>query len=91
MTKQDTLLGRIEEKRELTSREIDKCVKVLGSGCRWPTKRELRLVLGFVPDIRGHGIYGRVLFEDGRVDYCAGQSYPDEIRTVRNLLLGRRA
>jgi len=40
-----------------------------------------------------HGIYNRVMFcsdETGKVEiqYVAGQSYPDEMRTVRQCLCG---
>jgi flavin-dependent dehydrogenase len=86
---QDTLLHRIVKKQALSQQEIESAVYVLGSGCRKETKRKLALVLNCVPDIRACGIYGRVFLEDGKVSYCPGQSYMDEIRTVRNLLLGR--
>jgi hypothetical protein len=40
--------------------------------------------LGMIPY---HGILGRVIKEDCGWSYCAGQSYPDEIRTVRKIIL----
>ena len=90
--KQDTLQTRISDNVPLNNDEIEKAVMIFGHGCRADTKRELRLVLGLVPSIRSYGIFGRVMFnrDTGGVSYCAGQSYPDEIRTVRSLLLGKR-
>lgn len=34
------------------------------------------------------GIFSRVEFSKHGVSYCAGQSYPDEIRTVRQCIRG---
>jgi hypothetical protein len=44
--------------------------------------------------LRSYGIYNRVMFcadETGNIEihYTAGQSYPDEIRTVRECLCGK--
>jgi hypothetical protein len=36
-----------------------------------------------------YGIYERVVFINGKCRYIAGQSYPDEIRLVRNLIIGK--
>lgn len=87
-TKQDTLGQRISERQPLTFREQISLLALLGKGCRAETKRRLAIALTYVPDITNHGIYGRVILGP-RVSYCAGQSYPDEIRTVRECLLGR--
>ncbi len=34
-----------------------------------------------------HGILERIIKDDNGWSYCAGQSYPDEIRTVRRIIL----
>lgn len=86
---QDTLTRRIQTNNSLTENEIEQMMEIFGKRCQEKTKRMLHRVLTWVPDIDDYGIYGRVHFENGRVSYCAGQSYPDEIRTVRNCLLGR--
>jgi hypothetical protein len=89
MNPQDTLARRISTRASLTDDERTSLVKLLGSGCHQRTKNMLWYSAGYVPDVPSYGIYDRVTFEDGRASYCAGQSYPDEIRTVRKLLLGR--
>lgn len=70
----------------LTDDEVDKLVKLLTVQCREETKdlvhRRLRNQLSM---LRSYGIYGRVEIRP-RVEYCAGQSYPDEIRRVRELI-----
>ena len=84
---QDTLSKRISAKKSLSESEIDSLVDILGKYCQARTKRILVHALSAVPDIKGYGIYERVQLTDGKAHYCAGQSYPDEIRTVRELLL----
>ena len=88
---QDTLAKRISEKKGLTEEEQLWLVCVFGKHCQGRTKAQLAAVARWIPDIPNRGIYERVLFgEYGQaVSYCAGQSYPDEIRTVRELLIGR--
>lgn len=49
---------------------------------RWPSR---------INSLEDCGIFGRVMLitdEQGNVtvDYCAGQSYPDEVRCVRELI-----
>jgi len=83
--RQDTLQNRISDGKGLDSSEIDQLVGVLGSRCSEHTKRKLHFALRCVPNIQAYGIYGRVMLNP--VSYCAGQSYPDEIRTVRGLLI----
>jgi len=85
---QDSLSHRISKKIDLTTAEQASLVALLGSGCRQKTKGKLASVARWVPDIKNYGIYERVVFEKGGCGYIAGQSYPDEIRTVRELLLG---
>lgn len=89
---QDTLRQRISCKIGLSEVEQASLYCLLGKGCRERTKNRLRSVIRFLPCIaENYGIYGRVMFDgSGNVFYCAGQSYPDEIRTVRECLLGRR-
>jgi hypothetical protein len=63
-------------------------VTLLGKGCRDKTRtklsRKVALPLALWEDF---GIYRRVSFDNGQAEYCAGQSYTDEIRTVRELIL----
>ena len=85
---QDTLKGRINYQNDLSETELDNMVLLLGHGCRAETKAKLYRRLRFVSLMPSYGIYDRVMIHDnGNVSYCAGQSYPDEIRTVRKLIL----
>jgi len=90
-TPQDSLGHRISSRQRLTEEEVDAIVAIVGYGCRQRTKGRLRWALKACPSIESYGIYSRVLLgEDGQAaSYCAGQSYPDEIRTVKECLLKR--
>ena len=92
---QDNLSNRIHSAlheqgaQHLTDLEKDTLVKLVGKGCREKTKdalaRRVRLPLALWPD---YGIYRRVLFDARGVDYCPGQSWNDEMRVLRECLLG---
>lgn len=88
---QDTLLDRIEAGIELTDEEIQALVDLLGKRCRMRNRNRIKWALMGCPDnIQSYAIYRRVLLHDDGIlaSYCAGQSYPDEIRTVRKCLIG---
>lgn len=76
-------------KTELTEQDIDSIVELLGYRCRVQTYNRLRARLKYSPSsVPVYGILERLTREEsGRWEYCAGQSYPDEIRTVRNIIL----
>lgn len=90
MKEQDSLAGRIDKGISLTEQEQSDLFDLLTERCKEKTKRMLARTLRCVPDVQNYGIYQRVLLEKNMVSYCAGQSYPDEIRTVRECLIGRR-
>jgi hypothetical protein len=83
-----SLSDYISNKRDLTEGQVEELVSLLGKRCQQKTKNMLRIVLGWVPDIKNYGIFQRVMLTP-RVHYCAGQSYPCEIRVVRRLLIGK--
>lgn len=83
---QDTLERRISSGKALTETETEEIIEVLCKYCQPKTYNSVRSTLARVPNIKSYGIYGRVHL-DSPASYCAGQSYPDEIRTVRKLLL----
>ncbi len=85
MEPQDTLSRRISAGKELTEAEQEKLLDIFGAYCQEKTKRMIARALRCVPDIPNYGIYDRVHLEPP--SYCAGQSYPDEIRTVRKCLI----
>lgn len=88
---EDTLNSRIwdakhtEKDVALSAEQIDKLVALIGHGCRLETKNRLWRRLNALSLMPNYGIYSRV--EINPVHYTAGQSYPDEIRTVRELIL----
>ena len=84
---EDTLSNRIDYKKPLTTKEQQELLHLLGKRCAQKTKDRLARTLAFVPHIPNYGIYRRVDLDP--VSYCAGQSYPDEIRCVRDCLLGK--
>jgi len=67
----------------------DALVALVSSRCRKDTKDRLQRRVNTPTLIQIVGIFNRVMFntEDGTWGYCAGQSYPDEIRIVRECLL----
>jgi hypothetical protein len=84
--RQDTLSARKSAGQELTEAERYALVDLLGGHCKQETKDKLYRRLPHVSLLSSRGIFDRVILSP-RVSYCAGQSYPDEIRTVRNLIL----
>lgn len=83
---QDSLSTRISARVGLSEKEAEELYNLLAKGCRQDTKIDIRNAISAIPYIRSYDIFARVLFVDGGVFYCAGQSYPDEIREVRKCL-----
>ena len=76
--------------RELLTLDDRKLIfELLAKGLRDKNRALLyrRLFDGFDNLIPYHGILGRLIKDRGVWSYCAGQSYPDEIRTVRKIIL----
>ncbi len=77
-------------RKELTEDDINQIVSILGYRCRIKTCNRLRSILTYsASGLEGFGIYSRLMKENGKWSYCAGQSYTDELRTVRNCILGK--
>lgn len=70
---------------DLTEDELHALARLLGARCHNKTKDRLFYAIKY--NQKTYGIFDRVCIRP-EVYYCAGQSYPDEIRTVRKLLLG---
>ncbi len=76
------------QKEKLTENDIDQLVEVIGSRCQVKTVNRLRSMLTYGRStIPSFGILERLIKENGKWGYCAGQSYTDEIKTVRNIIL----
>lgn len=88
--RQDTLENRISADVGFESSEIEALESLLCKWCQPQTRSAFRqrLQTGLS---QSFGIYGRVVFDskDERfpVEYVAGQSYPDEVRRVRELII----
>lgn len=77
-----------DHKLNLTEDDIDQLVIIITYRCSEKTKRRVRSILSYNPSlIPIAGILNRLIKEDGHWEYCAGQSYPDEVRLVRELIL----
>ena len=75
-------------KTSLTEQDIDQIVAVIGHRCRIKTCQRIRSVLTYHPSsVPSYGIMERLTKENNNWSYCAGQSYPDEIKTVREIIL----
>lgn len=75
-------------REQLTENDIGQIVSIICYRCRIPTTNRIRSLLTYMKtSIPPHGIFGRIIKENDNWSYCAGQSYPDEIRLIRELLL----
>ena len=91
---QDSLSNRIYAAKveggatHLSESEQISLYKLISSRCRHNTKSKIgwRLELP-LPLWKDYGIYSRVVFVNGEVDYICGQSWHDEMRTLRECVL----
>lgn len=76
-------------KTNLTEQDIDQIINIVGHRCRVKTCNRLRSILTYSPSlIPEYGIIDRLIRDEkGRWQYFAGQSYTDEIKTVRDVIL----
>ena len=75
-------------KEKMTEKDKEEIFEIVSSRCRQKTKELLALRLekhlNLIPE---YGILNRLIKEEHGWCYYAGQSYPDEIRTVRKIIL----
>ena len=80
----DVLRGEVE----LTEQDISQIIAVIGYRCRHNTLVRLRSILTYGKGtIKQYGIFNRLIKENGHWCYVAGQSYTDELKTVRDCIL----
>jgi hypothetical protein len=84
---ENTLRYKLSNNVSLTDSEKSTFFNLVSFGCHAKNKRRLHSIIFYGPIHNNYGIYERVYFENDQAHYCAGQSYPDEIRTVRECLL----
>jgi hypothetical protein len=76
------------QRNNLSKDDIDSILNLITYKCRIKTVTLLRSILTYSPSsIPQYGILERLMKDDGKWHYVAGQSYADEIRTVRELIL----
>jgi len=81
-------LNILKSEDNLTDDDIDQIISIVGKRCRIKTIHRLRSCLNFGP-FKSYGIFNRLIKDDnGEWSYIAGQSYPDEIKTLRQCILG---
>lgn len=76
----------IYDNATLSDVEVEGLVRLIGDHCRAATKDRLRRRLKFLSLIAPVGILGRVMVRP-TIRYVAGQSYPDEIKIIRKVIL----
>ena len=76
------------QKNSLSDKDIEQIVAIVGHKCSQKTKTRIQSILKYGPSlIPTYGIFSRLIKENDQWEYIAGQSYPDEIRTLRNCIL----
>lgn len=76
------------QKKNLTDKDIEQILAIVGYRCRIKTHKRLESILKYgLHTIPCYGIFERLLKEGNTWEYVAGQSYVDEIRTLRECIL----
>jgi hypothetical protein len=85
----DAKYGTIENtSNALNKNQIDAFLALIGKGCRQSTKEKLAYRLQIPLSLwKRYGIYSRVILTENDVDYICGQSWTDEMRTLRECIL----
>ena len=84
---ENTLIYKLSHNVSLTDSEKLSFFNLVSCGCHAKNKKRLHSIIFYGPIIGRYGIYERVYFENDQAYYCAGQSYPDEIKVIRECLL----
>ena len=74
---------------EMSESQIEDLVRLVCKRCSVKTYTRVRSNLTYsLSHIPQHGILNRLTWDASKLEwnYCAGQSYPDEIRTVREII-----
>jgi hypothetical protein len=76
-------------KKQLNESDIEQIIIIVTYRCGGKTRDRVRSILTYSPSlISEYGILDRLIKDDkGIWQYFAGQSYIDEIRTVRKIIL----
>ena len=83
----DRQTGWIDREFELTDHQKTAFMEIFGKRCSSRTKNRLQHFINHPTMYADYAIYDRVIFQNGGCQYTAGQSYPDEIREIRRLIM----
>ena len=83
-----TLADYIRDKRYLDEMQINEIMAFVGHGCRANTKHRLRRKLELNILLENSGIFSRLHVEPS-VRYVCGQAWNEEMRTLRECILGK--
>ena len=76
------------QKSNLTEKDIEQIVSIVGCHCRLKTVQRLHSILKYGPStIPSYGIFDRLIKDKNGWEYVAGQDYTSEIRTLRDCIL----
>ena len=72
----------------LNEKQIEAFLSLIGKGCRQNTKEKLARRISIPLSLwKSYGIFSRVILTDDDVEYICGQSWNDEMRTLRECIL----
>lgn len=72
----------------LNDAQINDILSMIGKGCRQKTKERLAYRLRVPLSLwKRYGIYSRMTLTEEGADYICGQSWTDEMRTLRECIL----
>jgi hypothetical protein len=85
----DSKYGKLENTSDvLNDKQREAFLALIGKGCRKSTKEKLAIHLKVALCMwKRFGIYSRVILHDDDVEYICGQSWNDEMRTLRECIL----
>jgi hypothetical protein len=85
----DAKYGKLENTNSvLNDKQRNAFLSLIGKGCRKNTKEKLASHLKVALCMwKRFGIYSRVILTDDDVEYICGQSWNDEMRTLRECIL----
>ena len=79
-----------ELKTTLSDEDIGQILMIITYKCRIKTYQRIKSILTYSASlIPYYGILDRLIKEDGKWEYITGQSHTDEMRIVRNCILGK--
>ena len=72
----------------LTEKQRFDILSFVGKGCRKNTKESLNRKLNFPLSLwKDYGIYTRIFLSESGAEYCCGQSWNEEMHTLRQCIL----